>query len=85
MSAPELISREALVSWKGTNAALARSLGVTRAAIFLARIRHGVPMPRKGLGKTVVKAVVAEAKRRRCTVRQVVTDLGEIAEVKHDG
>ena len=84
MSAPELISREALVSWKGTNAALARSLGVTRAAIALARLRHGIPPPRKGLGRTVIKAVFNEAKRRECTVQQVVNDLAIEVKAKEE-
>jgi hypothetical protein len=75
MSARELITCETLMAWKGTNASLARALGVTRAAISLARKRHRIPSPRKSLGRTVKNAVLSEAERSCTTVTQVVSDL----------
>lgn len=71
---PETVTADAIASHTGTDAELARSLGVTRSAVAQARKRYGVSY-RKPLSKTVVKAIVSEAQRRNCTIAQVLGDL----------
>jgi len=75
MSASEIITRDTLAAWRGTNAELARALGTTRAAVSLARVRHGLPRNRKGLSKTVIKAIISEAHRRGTTIAVVMQDI----------
>lgn len=77
-----IITADTLRTWTGTDSELARRLGVTRGAVWLARRQHGIPAPYNGntmatptLSKTVVNAIVREAKRRGTTVAKVLLDL----------
>lgn len=58
---PETVTAEALRSHTGTDAELARSLGVTRQAVSLARRRHGVPL---SILPSVQRGILAEVRRR---------------------
>ena len=58
---PEAVTAEALRGHTGTDAELARSLGVTRAAVSLARRRHGVPL---SLMPSVQRGILREVARR---------------------
>lgn len=58
---PEAVTAEALRGHTGTDAELARSLGVTRAAVSLARKRHGVPL---SLLPSVQRGILREVARR---------------------
>lgn len=77
-----IITADTLRAWTGTDSDLARSLGVTRQAVCYARRVHQIPAPFDGnrmatptLSKTVVNAIVREAKRRGTTVARVLLDL----------
>jgi hypothetical protein len=58
---PETVTAEALRNHTGTDAELARSLGVSRQAVSLARRRHGVPL---SLLPSVQRGILAEVRRR---------------------
>ena len=77
-----IITADTLRTWGGTDSELARRLGVTRQAVCYARRVHQIPAPFDGnrmasptLSKTVVNAIVREAKRRGTTVAKVLMDL----------
>jgi hypothetical protein len=79
---PETVTAEALRSHTGTDAELARSLGVTRAAVSLARRRHGVPLSllpsvQRGIRKEVARRAGADADdaARHEAMRSVMRDL----------
>jgi hypothetical protein len=66
-----ILTAEILATWQGSDAELARHLGVTRQAVHYARLTHGVPArvdARRGsrpwLSKTLCAAVNREAHRR---------------------
>lgn len=78
-----IITADTLRAWTGTDADLARSLGVARQAVTYARRVHGIAAPvngrygpRPGLSRSVCTAIVKEARRRGCTVAEVLLDLG---------
>ena len=82
-----IITADTLRTWTGSDAALARQLGVTRQAVCYARIVHKMPAPvdgrrarKQGLSRTVCSAIVREARRRGCSVVEVLHDLGVWAE-----
>jgi len=65
------ITTEILESWNGSDAELARHLGVTRSAVGFARAKHKIAAKVNGrtvkkptLGKTLCSAVSKEADRR---------------------
>lgn len=77
-----IITADTLRAWDGTDSELARRLGVTRGAVWIARRKHKIPAPFDGtymasptLSKTVVNAIVREARRRGTTVAKVLMDL----------
>ena len=77
-----IITADTLRTWDGTDSELARRLGVTRQAVCYARRVHCIPAPYDGnrmasptLSKTVVNAIVREARRRGTTVARVLMDL----------
>lgn len=77
-----IITADTLRAWTGTDSDLARRLGVTRQAVCYARLVHKIPAPFDGnrmasptLSKTVVNAIVREARRRGTTVAKVLLDL----------
>ena len=87
-----IITADTLRAWTGTDAELARQLGVGRWAVGYARLVHGIPATvdgrrarRPGLSKTVIKAIVTEANRRRCTVAEVLSDLNVWAVEPREG
>jgi hypothetical protein len=66
-----ILTADILATWQGSDAELARHLGVTRQAVRYARLTHGVPAPLDGrrgsrpwLSKTLCAAVNREAHRR---------------------
>ena len=82
-----IITADTLRAWTGTDSELARSLGLTRQAVSYARLVHGLPsavdgrrQKKQGLSRTVCSAIVREARRRGCTVLDVLRDLGVWAE-----
>lgn len=81
------ITADILRAWTGTDSDLARHIGVTRQAVSYARLVHGIPAPvngrtmrKQGLSRTVCTAIVREARRRGCTVVEVLRDLNVWAE-----
>lgn len=82
-----IITADTLRSWTGTDAELARHVGLTRQAVSYARLVHGLPSAvdgrrarKPGRSRTVCSAVVREAHRRGLTVAEVVADLSVWAE-----
>lgn len=75
MTTPTIITEAVLRAHKGSDADLARTLGVTRSAVQQARTRLGLPR-RPGLSKALVRAVQREGVRRGCTVLEVLELLG---------
>ena len=82
-----IITADTLRAWTGTDTDLARSLGVSRQAVCYARRVHQIAAPvngrygpRPGLSRAVCTAIVKEARRRGCTVADVLRDLGVWAE-----
>ena len=82
-----IITLATLSTWRGTDAELARALGVTRQAVSYARIVHRLPAPidgrkgpRPGLSKTVIRAIMREAERRGTTIAVVLQDCHAWAE-----
>jgi len=62
---PETVTAEALRSHTGTDADLARSLGVTRSAVYQARRRLGVPYRKPlSLPPSVQRGILKEVARR---------------------
>ena len=66
-----IITADTLRAWTGTDAELARRLGVGRQAVYHARRTHGIPAavngnygPRPGLSPAVCTAIVKEVRRR---------------------
>jgi hypothetical protein len=79
---PTKITPAILATWRGTDAELARTLGVSREGIRWAREHHGIPRVRRGLPftRTLQRALVNEAKRRGSTMAELLLDLGVWAE-----
>lgn len=82
-----IITADTLRSWTGSDAELARHVGLTRQAVSYARIVHGLPsavdgrrQKKQGLSRTVCSAIVREARRRGCSVVDVMRDLNVWAE-----
>jgi hypothetical protein len=77
-----IITADTLRAWTGTDAELARHVGLTRQAVSYARLVHNMPSTvdgrrsrKQGRSRTVCSAVMREAHRRGCTVGEVVDDL----------
>lgn len=77
MTAHTKIDPAVLATWRGTDAELARALGVSREGIRWARQRHSIPAVRRGLPftRTLQRALISEAKRRGQTIAEVLIDL----------
>ena len=77
-----IITADTLRAWTGTDAELARHVGLSRQAVSYARLVHGLQSTvdgrrarKQGLSRTVCSAIVREASRRSCTVVEVLRDL----------
>ena len=77
-----IITADTLAAWTGTDSELARHVGLSRQAVGYARLVHGIAAPvngrtmrKRGLSRTVCTAIVREARRRGCTVVEVLADL----------
>lgn len=82
MTAHTKINPAILSTWRGSDAELARTLGVSREGIRWARERHGIPAVRRRLPFTCTlqRALLNEAKRRGSTIAELLADLNVWAE-----